>query len=958
MALRELSLVVDAEQGLLKASFLSQLQGNLPRFPFGDSIPLSVRLCRPTLGNPSQPWQEIDLTGQSVRAAIGIPAGKPSAGTFTLSYGGDTTGPLAFNATAVAIQTALNALASIIAAGHVTVEATATNLFQVNFTAAGVRTDIASDTAALYPPTGSLIVRSQTGTDELPEVLLIRFEAQAAAYVELADDLPAAAITVETLRAGSGTVGKIQTLALDPIPYDGAYALTVGAASTAAIAFDAEASDLQIYLESLSTVGAGKVKVTGNSPLFTVTFDVSLGNTPAITADVTALIVPTGRAGSLNLKTAGIISLLNGSATAAATFEIEVFDADSSTSWTVLQMPCQVIEDLIPGDPIIPPSIPSVDAYIAARAVCYDRAQALSGASQSQVQGNIGLAPFLLPAIVSAVATDGPLAVQSIPTVGLPLGTVRMFNLGLDYGPPNGLAIYQLESDYGDSTSVPFVRLIPADYDSGTNRKVWDLVGGALDAGTGQPFITQGNQPFYDGSGALRANRFVAQDPSTTLTTTMWVGGFYSSDIDNSTTINMPGEGLNVGASFNMPTGSMGDKALGSGSLPVGANSVGLHAPVVQYMGTDADTAARSMLIVDSAVAASIEMDSAETTAGEGTIVRVVNRDLVYSLQLSSSVYGFLPDLRTYDTVEAGCIIEYMLTGAGWQRLTTGAVNDRSLPNFMRGINSLQGDPDISLQTVPTVNLPLGAVRTFSINDGIFNGIATYRLFYDETGPTEDTPLYVSPNDFNSGSNAKGWLLIAGSLLNPDGSSLLKQGNQPVYDQYGNLLAENFKAIDPVAGSSSFLSPSGLEFASFDSTLITLFCQFNTGINPLWAIPGGTSTFSSGNISMTGNPAGLHAPPMGLLQGGATVPALNTVLVVDGSPANIAELDNENTVYTGTIVRVVTIPGASALVTASVYGISNWPDGVAVAESMVAEFIFSYDLSTWFLLSLQTLPLP
>ena len=60
----------------------------------------------------SGPGQEVVVTG--------------AAGTFTLSFNGSTTGALAYNATAAAVQTALNALASISAIGGVTVTQTGT----------------------------------------------------------------------------------------------------------------------------------------------------------------------------------------------------------------------------------------------------------------------------------------------------------------------------------------------------------------------------------------------------------------------------------------------------------------------------------------------------------------------------------------------------------------------------------------------------------------------------------------------------------------------------------------------------------------------------------------------------------------------------------------------------------------------------------------------------------------
>lgn len=63
-----------------------------------------------------------------------------SAGTFTLSYGGNPTGQLAYNISAAGLSTALNALASVTAGGGVAVTGNYTDGFVVTWTTNGVRT--------------------------------------------------------------------------------------------------------------------------------------------------------------------------------------------------------------------------------------------------------------------------------------------------------------------------------------------------------------------------------------------------------------------------------------------------------------------------------------------------------------------------------------------------------------------------------------------------------------------------------------------------------------------------------------------------------------------------------------------------------------------------------------------------------------------------------------------------
>lgn len=351
MASRELSLCVDLDQGRIVAGFLSTQQGTLPTFVFGDSIPVSFRALKANASNSGNPWTEVDLTGKTVRLAIGTPAGAPTTGTFTLTYGGNTTSALSYSADGPTIQTALNALASITSAGGVTVTKAATGAFRVIFDDAGTRTALTADTSSLYPSSGAEIRVAIEGAGSLREVIVVRLETQPVAYTELIDELPVAAVSIVEIRTGGTGIGAINSLDFTVLPYAGSYTITIDAEATAGIAWDATAETLQSTIEALSTVGAGMVTVTGEFPSFLLNFDATLADIGAITADLTGLVVPTGRAGLLDTNTARMIELLNGSSSASATLEIELLDDGDATTWTVLQSACTVVDDVISNSP-------------------------------------------------------------------------------------------------------------------------------------------------------------------------------------------------------------------------------------------------------------------------------------------------------------------------------------------------------------------------------------------------------------------------------------------------------------------------------------------------------------------------------------------------------------------------------------------------------------------------------
>ncbi len=468
MATRVLDLFADVDQGRLVQSFVSTLQATLPRFVFGDSIPVSFRPLKSNGNNSISPWRELDLTGKTVRIAIGQPAGSPLVGSFTLTYSGNTTASISYDATGDQIATALNALGTITAAGGVAVTRATTGAFRIVFNSVGARVSITADTAALYPSTGANIRTALEGDGITREVVVIRLENLPAAYAELTDEFPVAGITFDVLREGVDgveaadaiaatvtmnadgritgdgfeiggvpfifsdpaddegeiaigvdqdttatniiekinahstvlvtaalgaegapiesivltaktpgvagnsietdtgdvvfssptltggadavaeivAVSKIVSFELSPPPYAGSYILTADDVGSSAIDAQATSSEIATALS-----GLGGATVSGDFPRFTIEFSPSAGAVGTVAADLSGLIVPKGRSGSLNTNTAAMIELLNGNTQATARLEIELLTVADGTTWTVLQTECTIIEDVISNGP-------------------------------------------------------------------------------------------------------------------------------------------------------------------------------------------------------------------------------------------------------------------------------------------------------------------------------------------------------------------------------------------------------------------------------------------------------------------------------------------------------------------------------------------------------------------------------------------------------------------------------
>ena len=115
---------------------------------------------------------------------------------------------------------------------------------------------------------------AQTGANE---VQTLKVEGVSTDFFRLAFDNPPTSRLI-TLQDGDGASDpEIQQLTIDAV--DGSFTVTDGEAITGQLDFDVSAAALETALESLPTIGAGKVTVTDmGSGVYEIEFDLTLGN--------------------------------------------------------------------------------------------------------------------------------------------------------------------------------------------------------------------------------------------------------------------------------------------------------------------------------------------------------------------------------------------------------------------------------------------------------------------------------------------------------------------------------------------------------------------------------------------------------------------------------------------------------------------------------------------------------
>jgi hypothetical protein len=334
-----IKLFINPRTGLAFGNFNGTSQITNPTVTLGDTARFEIYLVEDT-GINSYPRQEVAFPGTpGIKVAVGPIDESPQAGSWKVSFGGDITAALAFNITAAALATALNGLASITAAGGVTVSKIGDN-YNIVFNENGARGDILTDSTALIPLSAATVAKLQIGDSTRPQIALVHLQRTIAGLATSFTATPASAITIESISAWDGSRAEYRA-SITPDPKGGSFSLAFDAAtgadvSSASIAVGASAIDVQNALNLGALVDKVSVSQVG-AYAYDITVTAEPG-TGGLTANGAGLISFSGYVGELSLNTAEAISLLDGANLVLTNLEVEI-TSDSKTL-TVLQIPC------------------------------------------------------------------------------------------------------------------------------------------------------------------------------------------------------------------------------------------------------------------------------------------------------------------------------------------------------------------------------------------------------------------------------------------------------------------------------------------------------------------------------------------------------------------------------------------------------------------------------------------
>lgn len=341
-----LKLFIDAKAGLAYPTYGSTSPISNPSFFLGDLAKLKIFFIEQT-GLGAYPRQEVaGLGSPGIKVAIGEIDASPTSGHFNLVFGGNTSFAFDYNVTASFMETKLNQLASITAAGGVTVSKVGDN-YAIKFVSNGSRGAFTGISADLVPLSTVSISVLQEGDAGQPEIVLVHLQQNVAALATSFTASPASTITSTVLSAWDGSRASYR-IAISPDPKAGTFTLGFDAntgtdVSTSSIAVGSTALEVQNALSINALENKVSVQQVG-----AYIYDITVTAQPdagGLTADGAGLISFSGFEGDLDMNTANAVSYLDGAESIETTLEVEI--SDGTSTQTVLQIPCTLRSSVV-----------------------------------------------------------------------------------------------------------------------------------------------------------------------------------------------------------------------------------------------------------------------------------------------------------------------------------------------------------------------------------------------------------------------------------------------------------------------------------------------------------------------------------------------------------------------------------------------------------------------------------
>lgn len=308
-------------KGLL-TSVLSETQQLQPDLIRRDGRERALRFVERNETNAGSLYNDVSFDAASViEFAIGNPDAPSTSGAFSLSYNGDSTGltNLAYNISASALETLLDANPAISAAGGVTVTAAALGgQYLVAFNSPGARFTIAITNVTLQPPTNVGVAVVVEGDGSTNEVQLIALRQGYLAYQDSWSVAASGTLSVSVIQSGTTSQPSIQRVSISDTVKGGVFSLMALQAQVvqASVSSNDAAATSFIFDTTFVVGGINSMYVDfydDDGPV-RMWFDVASGGTPPATPAGGRLLEVDAAAATATAVGTGIYNAISGDA--------------------------------------------------------------------------------------------------------------------------------------------------------------------------------------------------------------------------------------------------------------------------------------------------------------------------------------------------------------------------------------------------------------------------------------------------------------------------------------------------------------------------------------------------------------------------------------------------------------------------------------------------------------------
>lgn len=386
MSNASLILWVNYEKNTLMSDWNTQTTIPTPVLKQGDTISVEIHQVQ-SIDSAGKVMVENEWDVQSnLTLAIGRVQALPTFGTYTLTFGSDETDPIAYNAPATQVQTAINAMAGISAIGGVSVSLQGTAYRVIFNTAQVLPFALNYNENDLFPTSSIGVVEARAGTTAIRAIYQVQIKQSPVASVSTFTNRPNSVASVTVIKSASYSGDtKVWRLSISPVPKDGSFNLSFLSSSdtktTSPISPLGTSDDVA---NALNAIEAGwSVTKTGSYDWDISTKTASISGL-AVNAD--GIINFSGKVGVLSLNTVEVENLLAGAESASATLEIEV--ETNGVRNTLIQTPVTIVNDLI--DEADYTVVSRSEVMPVDSVVRYDTSQTLTSAQKQQARTNIG----------------------------------------------------------------------------------------------------------------------------------------------------------------------------------------------------------------------------------------------------------------------------------------------------------------------------------------------------------------------------------------------------------------------------------------------------------------------------------------------------------------------------------------------------------------------------------------